>query len=141
MWIKQFSKVYKGVRKKDIWHVWADVNNWPKWDNELEYCDMKGNFNQGRQFILKPRGGPKVKITLSEIITNEKFTGYCKFLGATMYNVHELEDESGSLRITNTISVTGPIAFLWAHLVAKKVAQAVPMQTDNLVKFVRSNNG
>lgn len=141
MWVKKFSKVYKDIRKEDIWRAWADVNNWPKWDSELEYCDLKGQFAQGEQFILKPRGGPKVKITLSEVTTNERFTDYCKFLGATMYDAHELTNEPDGIRITNIISVTGPLSFLWVRLVAKKVAQAVLIQTDNLVKFVRASNG
>lgn len=141
MWVKQFSKVYKDIQKEAIWHAWADVNHWARWDSELEYCDLKGEFIQGEQFILKPRGGPKVKITLSTVITHEKFTDYCQFFGATMYDAHELTNEPDGLRITNTITITGPLAFLWLHLVAKKVARAVPIQTDNLVAFVRSNHG
>lgn len=140
MWVKTFSKVYKGVQKEHIWQAWSDVNNWPKWDGELEYCDLQGEFVQGEQFILKPAGGPKVKITLSEVCRNEKFTDYCKFFGATMYDAHELRDEPEGLRITNTITVTGPLAFLWARLVVKKVAESVPVQTDSLVSFVRRVN-
>lgn len=140
MWVKQFSKVYQGIRKEDIWRAWRDVNNWPKWDNELEYCNLKGDFTQGVQFVLKPRSGPKVKITLSEVITNEKFTDYCQFFGATMYVEHELADEPEGLRLTNTISVIGPLAFIWIHLVVKKVVLAVPIQTDNLVDFVKEKN-
>lgn len=141
MWLKQFSKVYFGVRKEDIWRAWSNVNEWPKWDNELEYCDMRSDFALGTQFILKPRGGPRVKITLSEVIPHQKFTDYCHFFGATMYDDHELIEEATGLRITNTISVTGPLTFLWVHLVAKKVAASVPQNTDNLVKLVKLHNG
>lgn len=140
MWIKKFSKIYPGIQQHDLWQAWADANNWPKWDNELEYCEMQGEFIQGNKFILKPKGGSKVKIILSEVIENEKFTDYCKFLGATMYDAHELRQEPGGLRITNTISVIGPLSFIWANLVAKKVAAAVSIQTDNLVAYVRSRN-
>lgn len=138
MWVKKFSKVYKGIQKEDVWNVWADVTNWPKWDKGLEYCDMKQSFIPGSQFILKPLGGPKVKITLSEVVPNKKFTDYCKFFGATMYDAHELDEVEEGLQITNTITVTGPLAFLWTHLVAKNVAMSVPEQTDNLVEFIKS---
>lgn len=133
MWVKSYNKVYQGVKKESIWRLWSDVNNWPRWDKELEYCKMDSMFAEGNQFILKPIGGPKVKITLSEVRPNEKFTDYCKFLGATMFDAHELEETPDGLRITNTITVTGPLTFIWVNLVAKNVANSVPKQMDALV--------
>lgn len=133
MWVKSYNKIYHGVKKDDVWRIWSDINNWPKWDKELEYCKMESMFIEGSQFILKPKGGPKVKITLSEVKPNEKFTDYCKFLGATMYDAHELEETSDGLRITSTITVTGPLSFIWVNLVAKNVANSVPKNMDALV--------
>jgi hypothetical protein len=133
MWSKSYSKIYKDVKNSDIWHVWADVNNWSKWDKELAYCKMETSFTEGSQFILKPKSGPKVTVTLSEVKPNEKFTSYCKFLGATMYVSHELEETPDGLRITHTITVTGPLSFIWVNLVAKNVANSIPKQTDALV--------
>lgn len=138
MWVKSYSKVYPGVKKEDIWRLWADVNNWPKWDKELEYCKLEKPFISGSQFILKPLGGPKVKITLSEVIINQKFTDYCKFFGATMYDAHELKETSEGLCITNTISVIGPLRFIWVNLIAKNVAKSVPKHMDTLVDLARS---
>jgi hypothetical protein len=138
MWIKSYSKIFQDVKKEDIWQLWSDVNNWPKWDKELEYCEMEGEFVQGNHFILKPVGGPKVKIILSEVKMNKKFTDYCKFLGATMYDDHELEETPEGLRISSTISVTGFLSFIWVNLVAKNVANSVPRQMDALVNLARS---
>ena len=125
MWTRKFSKIYKDIKKEDVWRAWADVNNWPKWDKDLEYCDLKDDFVKGSKFILKPAGGPKVKIVLSEVIENERFTDYCKFFGATMYDAHYLEQTHNGLLITNIITVKGPLAFLWTNLVAKNVAKSV----------------
>lgn len=136
MWVKSYSKVYQNLKKEDVWRAWSDVNNWPKWDNELEYCKMDNKFMEGSQFILKPKGAPKVKIILSEVKLNEKFTDYCKFLGATMYDAHELKETSEGLRITNTITVTGLLGFIWVNLVAKNVANSIPKQMDALVDWV-----
>lgn len=140
MWIKSYSKTYPDLTREDVWRIWTDVNNWPKWDKELEYCEMKEAFKQGSQFILKPIGGPKVKIILSEVKVNEKFTDYCNFFGARMYDDHQLQETPEGLRITNTISVTGLLSFIWVHLVAKNVANSVPNQMDALVNMARLNN-
>src|SRR5688572_24110929 len=130
MWIKSYSKTYQGVKKEEIWRLWSDVNNWPKWDKELEYCRMDAPFTKGSDFILKPIKGPKVKIILSEVIVNKKFTDYTKFPGAIMYDAHELEETANGLRITSTITVKGFLSFIWINLVAKNVAASVPRQMD-----------
>jgi len=138
MWAKSYSKIYKDVKKEDIWRVWADVNNWPRWDKELDYCKMDGTFVRGNQFVLKPIDGPKVKIILSEVIPNIKFTDYCKFFGATMYDAHQIDETPEGIRITSTISVTGLLSIIWVNLVAKNVANGVPKQMDALVDLART---
>lgn len=140
MWVKSYSKVYPGVKKTAIWRLWADVVNQPAWDKELEYCKIARGFEKGNSFILKPVGGPNVKITLSEVVLNERFTDYCKFFGATMHDDHQLEETAGGLRIISTITVTGPLSFIWVKLVAKNVANSVPNPMDALVNMARMKN-
>jgi hypothetical protein len=137
VWTRTYSKTYIGVKKEDIWRLWTDVNNWPAWDNELEYCKMDGDFVEGTHFILKPKSGPKIKIILSKVIPHNRFEDYCNFIGARMYDDHELEETHDGLRITNTITVTGFLSFLWVRLVAKNVAEAVPHQLDRLVNLAK----
>lgn len=137
MWTRTFSKSYQNITKEAIWQAWADVENWPKWDTALAYCDIKCDFEAGNHFILKPAGGPKFRIWLGEVTPHSKFTAYCKLFGAVMQHIHELEEIEEGLRITHTITVQGPLAFLWTHLVAKNVAKQVPEQTDNLVQYAR----
>lgn len=140
MWVREYSKTYQGIKKEDIWQIWTDVNNWPKWDRELEYCKTEAPFIKGSRFALKPLGGPKVEIILSHVTPNKKFTVYCKFFGATMYDDHELEDTAHGLLIRNTITVTGLLSFIWWQIVAKKVANSIPKQMETLVEFAKSKN-
>lgn len=141
MWTKTFTKEYKNISKEAIWEAWVDVKNWPKWDTELEHCEINANFEKGAGFILKPKGGPKVRLHLSEVVANTRFTDYCKFFGAVMYDAHELETlPNGQVKVTNTITVKGPFSFIWVNLVAKNVAKAVPEQTDNLIEYARKNH-
>lgn len=135
MWVKSYSKTYQGVKKEDIWRLWVDVSSWPKWDKEIEYCKMDVPFTIGSHFILKPIKGPKVKVILSEVISDKKFIGYTKFPGAIMYDAHELEEKADGLRITSTITVKGILSFIWVNLVAKNVAKSVPEQMDALVNL------
>ena len=140
MWKREFSKVYEGVSKEQIWQAWVDVNSWSNWDAELDYCDMQGEFTDGNTFILKPKDGPKVKIYLYNIIAKKQFCDYCKFPGAKMHDIHLLEEIEGGVKLTNTIYVTGVLSSLWVKLVAKNVAEGIPAQSENLVNYARKLN-
>jgi len=51
MWIKSFNKIYRDAKKEDIWNAWADVNNYIKWHNDLDYCKLEGSFTVGNGFV------------------------------------------------------------------------------------------
>ncbi len=137
MWTRVYSKFYQGVKKEDVWRVWADVNNWPKWHDDLDYCKMNGPFEAGNKFILKPKRGPAVKIELMEVIRENTFTDCTKFFGAEMCNTHSVEEKDGGLLLSNKLVVTGPLKWLWIKLVAQNVANTVPEEMDALAAVAR----
>ena len=141
MWTRTYNKVFKGIKKEDIWHIWTDVNNWPKWHGDLEYCKMEGDFVVGNHFMLKPKGISAVKIILTEVYEARKFTDCTTFFGAKMYDTHTLEETPEGLNLTNTLTVIGPLKWLWIKLVAENVANTVPDEMEALVKLARLVNG
>ncbi len=140
MWTKTYSKLYKGIQKEDIWRLWKDVNNWTQWHDDLEYCKMEGEFEEGNYFWLKPKGAPKVKIKLVYIDSGVQFTDCSYFFGAKMYDTHSLEESEKGLIIKNEIIVKGPLKKLWIKLVAEKVALSIPKKIEALVKLARWAN-
>jgi hypothetical protein len=133
-------QIYKDVTKEAVWKAWINVVNWPRWDEELDYCDIDGEFEVDNSFILKPKGGPKLRIYLPLVEENKRFLDYCKFPGAKMFDDHQIFDDNDGVRIEHHTYVKGPLAFLWWHLVAKKVAYGIPQQTENLIQYVRAQH-
>lgn len=137
MWVRKYTQVYADVTKEEVWQLWADINNWHLWHDDLDYCKLDDDFVVGNHFILKPKGGPKVKIDIVEIEKERKFVDCTRFPGAKMYDSHEVEETPEGLCIINTLTVTGPLKFLWIFLVAKNVAASVPKETAALVALAR----
>lgn len=136
-WTKSVSKVFSDIKKEDIWCLWADVNNWPRWQNDLDYCKMEGPFEVGNYFLLKPKGVKPVKIVFTEIETGKKFTDCTNFFGAKMYDTHTIEEIPEGIKLTSTLVVTGPLKWLWVKLVAQNVADSAPKEMEALVKFAQ----
>lgn len=140
MWSKTHQQTFTGINKDDIWRLWADINNWPTWHDDLEYCRLNGSFAVGNHFMLKPKGMRAVKITITSINKGKSFTDCTNFWGAKMFDTHALEETAEGLKLTNTLTVTGPLSWLWIKLVAQHVADSVPTEMENLIKLARRNN-
>ena len=140
MWIKEYSKAFQGIKREDIWRIWADVNNWPAWHGDLDYCKLDGDFVIGNHFMLKPKGVSPVKIVLTEVNEGYHFTDCTSFFGAKMYDTHTVEETSDGLKLTNKLIVIGPLKWLWIKLVAQNVADTVPEEMEKLVRISRVHN-
>ncbi|MBP2616269.1 SRPBCC family protein [Chryseobacterium jejuense] len=134
MWKKSYSVHTKEVTREQIWKLATDVDRWKDWDETVEYSTLLGEFKEGESFILKPKGGPKVKIKLIEIIPLQKFTDLTSFPLAKMYGEHIYEETENGLRITITMTVTGLLSKLWIKLVANDIVQHLPEDIANQIK-------
>lgn len=141
MWTRTYSKTFQGLKREDIWRIWTDINNWPTWHGDLDYCKLEGDFKVGNHFFLKPKGIKPVKILITEIKEGYSFTDCTTFFGAKMYDTHAMEETEEGLKLTNTLVVTGPLKWLWIKLVAQNVADTIPEETESLVKLSRSIHG
>ncbi len=134
MWTKSHSIVTKEVTKEQMWKLFADVNNWHTWDEGIEFAKMEGEFEKGNFFTLRPKGGPNVKVELLETVENKSFLDVTKFPLAKMFDKHTFEETPQGLKITNTISVTGVLGFLWRKIVAQKIVDSLPNDMQTQIK-------
>jgi Polyketide cyclase / dehydrase and lipid transport len=130
MWTRTYTMVTKAATREQMWRLFADVNNWHKWDKEIEYAKMQGNFEAGNHFLLKPKGGPEVKIKLVETVKNSKFVDQTVFPLAVMQGAHIFEDTPEGLRVTTTITMRGLLGALWVKLVAQKLVDGLPAEME-----------
>lgn len=138
MWIQTYEKTFPNVSKDEVWRLWTDINNWPSWHQDLEYCKLQGDFAIGQYFWLKPKGMPAVKIRITAIEAGSSFTDCTQFFGAQMFDTHTLLKTPEGLKLTNTLRVSGPLSWLWIALVAKNVAQSVPEETQALIDLAKA---
>lgn len=138
-WSKSYSQTVENVEIEDIWRVWADINNWNTWQNDIDYAKLENDFKAGNTFILKPKGVSEVIIELIEVIPNKTFTDLTRFPLAKMYGKHEFIQHGDKLEIKTTMSVDGYFGFIWRKIVAEDVASGMEDQTKNLIK--KAKNG
>ena len=136
-WEKVHKVSVQKVAKEQIWRVWEDVNQWHLWDSDIEFARIEGPFEVGGAFILKPKGGPKVKIGLLKVQPKVAFTDVTTFPLAKMYGIHEMRETKEGLEVSHTVRIEGPLSFLWKKIVAEKVASGLEEQAQKMIQRAR----
>lgn len=140
MWIKTHSAIAKNITREKIWAIWSDINNRPAWDLDTEWAELKGPFKEGAVFRFKPKGGPRLSMTITECTPNVSFTDCYKFPFARLYGSHSMKIVPEGLQITVSMKTTGALGFLLRKIVGEKVAADVPAQTKELIKLANNKN-
>jgi hypothetical protein len=134
MWSKIYSKRVKGLSAGQVWKVWSDVNQWHTWQDDIEYANLEGEFKSGNVIRFKPKGGPRINIVLTKVEPDTVFVDVTSFPLSKMYDAHELIYHGDELEIRTTLSISGPLSFVWRKLVAEHVADGMRAQTEKLIE-------
>ena len=78
-----------------MWAVWEDINNWHRWDTDIEYAKTTEAFREGARLELKPKGGPTVNICFIRVEPLQGYTDLATFPFARMYGIHDMADTPG----------------------------------------------
>lgn len=113
----------------------CDIGRWPEWDTEIEWTRHEGRVEPGVRFQLKPRGGPKVTLEITEASAPERFVDVARLPLARMRTSHEFRRDGDVTTVTQTITISGPLAFLWDRLVARKQAEGAGSQMQAMIAF------
>ncbi len=138
MWMKSHSMSIKGLSAAQIWKIWSDVDRWSDWQKDLEYAKLDGEFQAGQTFLLKPKSGPRVRIWVLEAVKDRGFIDLTRFPLARMYGSHQFIEKENELEMTTTISIEGPLAFLWRKLVAEDIANKLDDQMSWLIEQAKN---
>jgi hypothetical protein len=138
MWSKTYSEKFSGIDPEAVWKAWTDINRWNAWQSDIDYAKLSGSFEVGNHFVLRPKGGPEVKIEIIEAVTNQCFTDLTRFPGAKMYGKHEFIRHADWLELKTTMSIEWPFSFIWRKIVAEGIVKGLEQQTAELVAYVKT---
>ena len=138
MWTKSYSKKITNADLNKVWNVWIDVNNWNTWLDDIDHASLENEMQLGSIIKFKPKGGPNLNLEVTEFTPLSKFTDLTRFPLAKMYDAHELISTPDGIEIRSTVSIEGPLSFIWRKIVAEDIYKSFPKQTDALINRVNN---
>ena len=133
------TRVVEGITKEQVYSFWADVNNWAKWNDDIQSAELHEAFKEGNFFTLTLDSGQKVKIKLLKVEENKSFTDLTTFPLAKMYGIHEIIEKNGKMELVATIKIEGLLSFLWTKIVAQGVADSLGSDMDKMIDLIKRN--
>lgn len=117
-----------------IWTIWEDVANWNTWDHGIEFSTIDGPFQKGTTGTLKPQGGPLVYTKLTCVEHLKCFVDESKLPLARIIVSHFMTTSKGKTQVTHQIEMDGPLAFLFAFLIGRKMKKNLPQEMRAMVE-------
>ena len=121
-----------------VWAIYCDVANWPKWDYGMASYQPHGSFVTGTSGILHPVGGSELPFTLTLVEEGQRFVDRTP-IGPdhAIIGTHELTPLAGGTQNTHTIEIVGPDAEHLAHEMGFQQAE-LDETVSNLARYAES---
>ncbi len=117
-----------------FFECWADMATWPEWNSDTEWVRLDGPFEAGARGVLKPRGGPRVRFEVTALVPGREFTDVSRLAGARLTFRHLVEARpDGGCDLRVTITMTGPLGWLWTRMLGKGLAASLGPDLAGLV--------
>ncbi len=139
MWSYSYSQEANTSPNK-IWQLWVDVENWNRWDHSIRYSSINGRFAVGTKGTLRPQKGPKSSFTLTEVVSNSKFTDQMKLPFASIAFIHEIKPTAAGMHITHRIEIHGLLAPLFGATLGRQLKAELPTAVANLIELAEQEN-
>lgn len=137
MLITEHSKTTTASAEK-IWSLWEDISNWNKWDDGIDFSELNGEFKAGTEGFLKPKGGPKLKFKLLEVVENKRFKDVTKLPFTKLIFTHDIKEENGKRIVTHKVEMAGPLSWLFNKILGQGFKNDVPGSVESLIKTAES---
>lgn len=137
-WETSSELVIPDVAAEDVWaRAYADASAWPRWNGALASAALDGPLAVGATARIRFRTGLRLTFTITEADEPRVFTDETRLPGARMAHRHLLEPDAVGTRLTNTITIEGPLAWLWSRILGGTAERGLPESQAAIGKLVQ----
>ncbi len=140
MWNWEYCEsVETTATPEQIWKVWHNVEEWPKWDKAIQWAKIDGPFEVGTVGALKPEGFPVTKFTITDVEPLKGYSDVSKLPFTTIKFDHSMEQISENrVRITHHVETKGLLAFLLRFTLLRQLKKGLKNAITKLTRLAEN---
>ena len=125
----------------DVWAIWADVNNWSKWDSGIERAEIRDNFRAGNSFSLTPQGGEPIQVQLKTVTAGEEFSDEAVLPFGVIRNIHRVETVGKKIQLTHEVQadINEEMSGFFSKKIWPHMQGGLPESVKNILLIVESD--
>lgn len=109
-----------------VWRIWSDPERWNEWNPSVKSMTLEGPFAVGTKAMMEtPRGTHQVTVTALEPGRSFTLEG-SGMPGMTMLFNCKIEPRSSGSRISQSITLRGPLAGIFGNMMGKQMVDHIP---------------
>jgi uncharacterized protein YndB with AHSA1/START domain len=133
MWSNEAS-VQTSASPEQIWRLWADVESWPDWNDEIERIELIGDFESGSRILMTPFGEEQVELVIAELDEPEMFVDEVDLGDVVVRTTHSARRLGpGRTRVTYRMEITGAAADVVGPEIGPQISGDFPQVLAALV--------
>ncbi len=124
------------AKQETLWRLWADVENWKKFDTLLQYSYLKDPkvFEKGAIGYVKASGAPKTKFKITRYKEGYYFTEklYLPFYNSLDLQRYFEKSDIGETIFTHEVNFKGPLTGILFFFLNKSFKKELPLVMNRL---------
>ncbi|MGI8498864.1 MAG: SRPBCC family protein [Gemmatimonadaceae bacterium] len=137
MWQRHYETT-TDVPAEKLFRAIADIDHWNEWDSGLERTRLNGVAKPGASFVLKPKGGRDVRMSIEELSAPERLVDVAHLPMAKIRTSHEFLQSGDLTTVRFTVQVWGMLGYFWRKVVGEKQIEEAPAQTACFIQYARA---
>ena len=106
-----------------VWQLWSDPASWPSWNPNVERMTLDSPFASGATGLMETPGGRQHKVRFADVQTGRSFRLETAVLPLTGFSFQcEVVPSAGGSTISQSLTMSGPLAFLFSLLAGERIA-------------------
>jgi uncharacterized protein YndB with AHSA1/START domain len=119
-----------------IWRMWADVERSPRWDVDVKWSRLDGEFAVGTRGELELKSGVRLSFVLDEVVHGRSYANVVRIAGVRVRFTHDVEPISaGEYRVTHAAELGGPLGWLLRPLLRRSLQAALSRALGNMIRL------
>lgn len=133
MWTFEHTET-TSARPAQLWARYAEPETWPEWDHQVARVTVQGPLAVGGRGTLHPVKGPATGFLFTEVTPEVSFTDESRLPLARLRFTHRIEPTSVGSRFTHSVTISGPLAPLFARVIGRGVVAGLPAAMQALAR-------
>ena len=121
------------AKPQAIFALWQDIDHWADFDDGIEWAKLTDTATAGGHYVIKPKGGPKVKATIMTAEPNSRFVDLSQLFCAKLNFDHRLTKKNNITTVTITQTLDGIFTPIWAKILGKDQQADLEKSTAKLI--------